>query len=203
MKRPTRVRTAPKTIHPRRRTASVSMAVAPGWKMQIRSSSRSAMSQPIVGRPRAEQPQEQLKRGATGRFAAPYRDCNGGFDSIFGRRQLLCWRRRHRRRLFRWLTLHLASSAAVNRREAPPLTARNNCVSDRFGQNEPISFRRLCTSPSRTWASSETEQTKSAAIFAPPPFEKCGLNFCRQSSLILIRNIGLREIIRIFAGRIK
>ena len=43
------VRMVPKMIQPNKRMASVSMAVAPGWKVQIKSSKRSAISQPIVG----------------------------------------------------------------------------------------------------------------------------------------------------------
>lgn len=42
------VRMVPKMIQPNKRIASVSMADAPGWKVQIKSSKRSAISQPIV-----------------------------------------------------------------------------------------------------------------------------------------------------------
>lgn len=45
---PTIVKMVPNIIQPSKRIASVSIALAPGWKVQIRSSKRSAISQPIV-----------------------------------------------------------------------------------------------------------------------------------------------------------
>jgi hypothetical protein len=45
---PTIVKIVPNIIQPSKSIASVSIALAPGWKVQIRSSKRSAISQPIV-----------------------------------------------------------------------------------------------------------------------------------------------------------